>query len=127
MTTESPAFRKYWCVDLNRRVNGAKVHGLTVPLVTDAQGQKFGKSTGGGKLWLDPEKTSPYAWYQYFLYDVTPLVATADLQDTIQLVVQVHVVVGLEQHVGELRSITRTGLLRCLSLTSCATWERTFL
>lgn len=54
-------------VDLNRRVDGAKVHGLTVPLVTDAAGQKFGKSTGGGKLWLDPEKTSPYAWYQYFL------------------------------------------------------------
>lgn len=54
-------------VDLNRRVNGAKVHGLTVPLVTDADGQKFGKSTGGGKLWLDPEKTSPYSWYQYFV------------------------------------------------------------
>ncbi|MGX1739498.1 tyrosine--tRNA ligase [Corynebacterium flavescens] len=54
-------------VDLNRRVDGAKVHGLTVPLVTDASGQKFGKSTGGGKLWLDPEKTSAYSWYQYFL------------------------------------------------------------
>ncbi|MGV0327438.1 tyrosine--tRNA ligase [Corynebacterium confusum] len=54
-------------VDLNRRVDGAKVHGLTVPLVTDANGQKFGKSTGGGKLWLDAEKTSPYSWYQYFL------------------------------------------------------------
>lgn len=54
-------------VDLNRRMNQAKVHALTVPLVTDAQGEKFGKSTGGGKLWLDPELTSPYAWYQYFL------------------------------------------------------------
>ncbi|AKP08621.1 Tyrosyl-tRNA synthetase [Corynebacterium pseudotuberculosis] len=54
-------------VDLNRRVDGTKVHALTVPLVTDAQGQKFGKSTGGGKLWLDPEQTSPYSWYQYFL------------------------------------------------------------
>jgi len=54
-------------VDLNRRVDGTKVHGLTVPLVTDASGQKFGKSTGGGKLWLDPEKTSAYSWYQYFL------------------------------------------------------------
>lgn len=54
-------------VDLNRRMNQAKVHGLTVPLVTDAQGEKFGKSTGGGKLWLDPTLTSPYAWYQYFL------------------------------------------------------------
>ena len=54
-------------VDLNRRVNGVKTHGLTCPLVTDAQGQKFGKSTGGGKLWLDPQKTSAYSWYQYFL------------------------------------------------------------
>lgn len=54
-------------VDLNRRVNGARVHGLTVPLVTDAEGNKFGKSTGGGKLWLDPQLTSPYSWYQYFI------------------------------------------------------------
>ncbi|WP_295625340.1 tyrosine--tRNA ligase [uncultured Corynebacterium sp.] len=54
-------------VDLNRRLDGEKVHGLTVPLVTDAEGKKFGKSTGGGKLWLDPELTSPYAWYQYFI------------------------------------------------------------
>ncbi|WP_315185376.1 tyrosine--tRNA ligase [Corynebacterium durum] len=54
-------------VDLNRRINGATVHALTVPLVTDADGNKFGKSTGGGKLWLDQEMTSPYAWYQYFI------------------------------------------------------------
>ncbi|MCS4534761.1 tyrosine--tRNA ligase [Corynebacterium sp. HS2168-gen11] len=54
-------------VDLNRRMNQKKVHALTVPLVTDASGEKFGKSTGGGKLWLDPTLTSPYAWYQYFL------------------------------------------------------------
>ncbi|WP_420100087.1 tyrosine--tRNA ligase [Corynebacterium sp.] len=54
-------------VDLNRRVDGESVHGLTVPLVTDSEGRKFGKSTGGGKLWLDPEMTSPYSWYQYFL------------------------------------------------------------
>lgn len=54
-------------VDLIRRVTGDRVHGVTVPLVTDAQGKKFGKSTGGGKLWLDPDKTSAYSWYQYFL------------------------------------------------------------
>ena len=40
---------------------------MTVPLVTSADGKKFGKSTGGGSLWLDPEMTSPYAWYQYFV------------------------------------------------------------
>jgi tyrosyl-tRNA synthetase len=36
-------------------------------LVTDSEGNKFGKSTGGGNLWLDPEMTSPYAFYQYFV------------------------------------------------------------
>ncbi|MEV4238956.1 tyrosine--tRNA ligase [Nocardia sp. NPDC050408] len=54
-------------VELNRRVDAASVHALTVPLVTSADGKKFGKSTGGGSLWLDPEMTSPYAWYQYFV------------------------------------------------------------
>ncbi|MDY6049833.1 MAG: tyrosine--tRNA ligase [Corynebacterium sp.] len=54
-------------VDLNRRLDGRKVHALTVPLVTDAEGKKFGKSTGGGKLWLDAQQTSPYSWYQYFI------------------------------------------------------------
>jgi tyrosyl-tRNA synthetase len=54
-------------VDLIRRTDSAGVHALTAPLVTDAEGRKFGKSTGGGNLWLDPEMTSPYAWYQYFV------------------------------------------------------------
>ena len=54
-------------VDLNRRMDGKQVHALTVPLVTDSEGKKFGKSTGGGSLWLDPEMTSPYTWYQYFV------------------------------------------------------------
>ncbi|RRR41552.1 tyrosine--tRNA ligase [Mycolicibacter terrae] len=53
-------------VRLVRQKLGATVHALTVPLVTAADGSKFGKSTGGGSLWLDPEMTSPYAWYQYF-------------------------------------------------------------
>ena len=54
-------------VDLNRRMDGESVHAMTVPLVTDSEGKKFGKSTGGGSLWLDPEMTSPYTWYQYFI------------------------------------------------------------
>jgi tyrosyl-tRNA synthetase len=54
-------------VRLVRQINGATVHALTTPLVTDSEGKKFGKSTGGGSLWLDPELTSPYAWYQYFI------------------------------------------------------------
>jgi len=54
-------------VRLVRQKLGATVHALTVPLVTSADGTKFGKSTGGGSLWLDPQMTSPYAWYQYFI------------------------------------------------------------
>ncbi len=54
-------------VRLVRQKTGATVHALTTPLVTDSEGKKFGKSTGGGSLWLDPEMTSPYAWYQYFI------------------------------------------------------------
>ncbi|GAA3869071.1 tyrosine--tRNA ligase [Saccharothrix violaceirubra] len=54
-------------VDLIRKVEGRSVHALTAPLVTDAEGRKFGKSTGGGNVWLDPTMTSPYAWYQYFV------------------------------------------------------------
>ncbi|MGV0853617.1 tyrosine--tRNA ligase [Mycolicibacterium phlei] len=54
-------------VRLVRQKLGATVHALTTPLVTDSEGKKFGKSTGGGSLWLDPEMTSPYAWYQYFI------------------------------------------------------------
>jgi len=54
-------------VELVRRVEGATVHALTTPLVTDSEGRKFGKSTGGGNIWLDPSMTSPYAWFQYFV------------------------------------------------------------
>lgn len=54
-------------VDLIRRVDGESAHAITVPLVTSSDGKKFGKSTGGGSLWLDPELTSPYVWYQYFV------------------------------------------------------------
>ncbi|HEY0225498.1 MAG TPA: tyrosine--tRNA ligase [Mycobacterium sp.] len=54
-------------VRLVRQKLGATVHALTVPLVTAADGTKFGKSTGGGSVWLDPQLTSPYAWYQYFV------------------------------------------------------------
>jgi tyrosyl-tRNA synthetase len=54
-------------VRLVRQIAGASVHAMTTPLVTDSEGKKFGKSTGGGSLWLDPDMTSPYAWYQYFI------------------------------------------------------------
>jgi tyrosyl-tRNA synthetase len=54
-------------LDLLRRVEQASGHALTFPLVTDAAGQKIGKSTGGGNVWIDPAMTSPYALYQFAL------------------------------------------------------------
>jgi tyrosyl-tRNA synthetase len=53
-------------IDLIRRRRGARVHGLTVPLITRADGAKFGKSVDGS-VWLSPERTSPYAFYQYWI------------------------------------------------------------
>jgi tyrosyl-tRNA synthetase len=52
--------------DLIHRVEGASVHLLTTPLLTDASGEKFGKSAGNA-IWLDPDMTSPYAFYQYWI------------------------------------------------------------
>ena len=71
-------------VDLIRRVEGKSVHALTIPLLTKADGSKFGK-TAGGSIWLDPEMTSPYAFYQFFLNsddrDVITLLKTFSFKD----------------------------------------------
>ena len=53
-------------IDLIRRSEGARAHGVGTPLLTKADGTKFGK-TESGTVWLDPEMTSPYAFHQYFL------------------------------------------------------------
>ncbi|RJX69383.1 tyrosine--tRNA ligase [Vibrio sinensis] len=53
-------------IDLTRRQNNQQVFGLTLPLITKSDGTKFGK-TEGGAVWLDPLKTSPYAFYQFWL------------------------------------------------------------
>jgi tyrosyl-tRNA synthetase len=53
-------------IELIRRVEGVEAHGLTVPLVTTSAGTKFGK-TEAGAVWLDAERTSPYAFYQFWL------------------------------------------------------------
>ncbi len=52
--------------ELIRRIGGGKGYALTCPLITKADGTKFGK-TEGGNVWLDPERTSPYKFYQYWL------------------------------------------------------------
>jgi tyrosyl-tRNA synthetase len=85
-------------VDLIRRVEGATVHALTTPLVTDAEGRKFGKSTGGGNIWLDPRMTTPYAWYQYFVN-----VADADAGRYLRMFTNLALeeIEGLEKDVAE--------------------------
>jgi tyrosyl-tRNA synthetase len=53
-------------IDLTRRMHQKQVFGLTVPLITKSDGTKFGK-TEGGAVWLDPKKTSPYKFYQFWI------------------------------------------------------------
>ncbi len=53
-------------MDLIRRLRAGKAHGVVTPLITTASGAKFGK-TEGGAIWLDPERTSPYLFYQFWL------------------------------------------------------------
>lgn len=52
--------------EMIRRIAGGKAYAMTCPLITKADGTKFGKSEGGN-IWLDPKKTSPYKFYQYWL------------------------------------------------------------
>lgn len=52
--------------ELIRRIGGGKGYAMTCPLITKADGTKFGK-TEGGNIWLDAQRTSPYAFYQYWL------------------------------------------------------------
>jgi tyrosyl-tRNA synthetase len=53
-------------IDLTRRMHGNQVFGLTMPLITKSDGTKFGK-TESGTIWLDAGRTSPYAFYQFWL------------------------------------------------------------
>jgi tyrosyl-tRNA synthetase len=53
-------------IDLVRKVRAKKVHGLVMPLITSASGAKFGK-TESGAVWLDPARTSPFRFYQFWL------------------------------------------------------------
>jgi tyrosyl-tRNA synthetase len=53
--------------ELSRKMGGPQLFGLTAPLLLDSTGQKMGKTSTGERVWLDPKRTSPYAFYQYFL------------------------------------------------------------
>jgi tyrosyl-tRNA synthetase len=55
-------------IELARKMGGVpQLYGLTAPLLLDAKGEKMGKTSSGTRIWLDPERTSPYAFYQYWL------------------------------------------------------------
>jgi tyrosyl-tRNA synthetase len=54
-------------IELIRRLRSAHAYGLTSPLVTSSTGAKFGKSAAGEQIWLDANRTSPYAFYQYWV------------------------------------------------------------
>lgn len=62
-------------VELIRRKTGREAYALCTPLVVDATGKKFGKSEGNA-VWLDPQKTSPYAFYQFWLNQPDEVVGT---------------------------------------------------
>src|SRR6185295_581958 len=77
-------------LELIRRVEGGeegpdRVHALSFPLFTNASGKKFGKSDADGNVWLDPERTTPYEFYQYWIdaadQDVGALLRTFTLFD----------------------------------------------
>jgi tyrosyl-tRNA synthetase len=53
-------------IELGRRLRGRELHGITCPLLTKADGTKMGK-TASGAVWLDPRRTSPYRFYQYWI------------------------------------------------------------
>jgi tyrosyl-tRNA synthetase len=53
--------------ELQHKLRGPKLFGLSAPLLLDSSGQKMGKTSTGERIWLDPERTPPYAFYQYWL------------------------------------------------------------
>jgi tyrosyl-tRNA synthetase len=53
--------------ELSRKMGGPQLYGLTAPLLLDSTGQKMGKTSTGERVWLDAQRTSPYAFYQYWL------------------------------------------------------------
>jgi tyrosyl-tRNA synthetase len=54
-------------IDLARRMRSVQLYGLTCPLLLNNEGEKFGKTAAGTTVWLSPERTSPYLFYQYWI------------------------------------------------------------
>jgi tyrosyl-tRNA synthetase len=93
-------------IDLIRRTLGATAHGLTWPLVARSDGEKMGKSTGGA-LWLDPERTSPYQFRQFWVQIPDADVERFLLQFTFRPVDEVHQLVEAHRAAPERRGAQR--------------------
>jgi tyrosyl-tRNA synthetase len=93
-------------IELIRRRSGRSAHALTVPLVTRADGQKFGKSAEGA-IWLSAERTSPYALYQYFVNVDDRDVRRFLLQMTLLPVAEIDAVAAEHAGAPEARSAQR--------------------
>jgi tyrosyl-tRNA synthetase len=93
-------------IDLIRRRSGRAAYGLTVPLLTRADGQKFGKSVAGA-VWLDAERTSPYVFHQYFVNVDDRDVERFLLQMTLLGVDEIESVVAEHRRRPEARSAQR--------------------
>ena len=94
-------------VDLIRRRSGAQVHGLTWPLLTRSDGAKFGK-TAEGAIWLDPDRTSPYRFHQYFVQVPDEDVERSLLQFTMLAVAEIVELVEVHQRDPGKREAQRT-------------------
>lgn len=93
-------------IDLVRRRSGESVHGLTWPLMTRADGQKFGKSAAGA-VWLDPQRTSPYEFHQHFLRSDDRDVDRLLLQMTMLSTEEIGAVMAEHRSAPEARSAQR--------------------
>jgi tyrosyl-tRNA synthetase len=93
-------------VDLVRRRSGATVHALSWPLLTTSDGTKLGKTTGA-RVWLDPEKTSPYELFQHFMQTDDREVRRMLLWLTLLPVAEIDAVVGRHEESPERREAQR--------------------
>jgi tyrosyl-tRNA synthetase len=80
-------------IDLVRRVRGAAVHGLSWPLLTAPDGSKLGKTTGA-RIWLDPERTSPYQFFQHWMQVEDDLVRDHLAKFTLLPISEIDTIVG---------------------------------
>ncbi len=93
-------------IDLVRRTSGATVHGLTWPLLLKSDGTKFGK-TAEGAVWLDPDKTSPYQFRQFWMQSDDDAMTDLLLRFSLRPVEELHDVIARHRETPERRVAQR--------------------